>query len=591
MYNQTTSISSSYFPNTGLPQALSERSESAGAPISVHYNWPELESISINSVLLRTDSIGDFARNWYKSACAIVFQPYDSAERIIVGTGSLIADNTVRTARHVFENGDGYYYCRFFDFNNNQTSFLDRSIFGNIKQAEAGVDLADIPLKSLNKNDFQKYCKVIYAVNDDQHPEGHVVMFHFANGEFKLSVAYVDADDYFTFQQRIFAAAGDGASGAALIWQQLDGTVSIGAHSVYNHGDNQRAIIQAAQFNTCFHLPTPESAPYHPKYDQSQTLAKGPNGEGPEFVRYYVPDNVDLVFEKEYLTDFFAILRDYVFNITHTSLGIRDELFEEIKETENLVLSKKESKKQTLLHSLCTKINTYFGVESSEEDYIKNNSQYIHYRFFSKLFDSFQTLHKDLIKASPQNGLELSCFELPKSSKKKSRKIHFNEDVLSLNKEILPDSFQYLVNTISKYWKKGIVFDFRLTKQLKDDLSEATKNSSVPGSMRSSHQNINGVLPHLNLNSLSQISEIYRQYCDTQLNSGSSDLSSTANGYVEYTINLSPDHRLVFDYVTGIFYISFTHYNFWEFDGEKISKKGDCIPQTNSTYSPFFKLI
>lgn len=225
MYNQTTSISSSYFPNTGLPQALSERSESAGAPISVHYNWPELENISINSVLLRTDSIGDFARNWYKSACAIVFQPYDSDERIIVGTGSLIEDNTVRTARHVFENGEGHYYCRFFDFNNNQTSFLNRSIFGNIKQAEAGVDLADIPLKSLNKNDFQKYCKVIHAVNDDQHPEGHVVMFHFANGEFKLSVAYVDADDYFTFQQRIFAAAGDGASGAGLIWHQLDGTV------------------------------------------------------------------------------------------------------------------------------------------------------------------------------------------------------------------------------------------------------------------------------------------------------------------------------------------------------------------------------
>ena len=79
MYNQTTSISSSYFPNTGLPQALYERSESVGSPISVHYNWPELENISINSVLLRTDSIGDFARNWYKSACAIVFQPYDSA--------------------------------------------------------------------------------------------------------------------------------------------------------------------------------------------------------------------------------------------------------------------------------------------------------------------------------------------------------------------------------------------------------------------------------------------------------------------------------------------------------------------------------
>ena len=75
------------------------------------------------------------------------------------------------------------------------------------------------------------------------------------------------------------------------------------------------------------------------------------------------------------------------------------------------------------------------------------------------------------------------------------------------------------------------------------------------------------------------------------LNSGSSDLSSTANGYVEYTINFSQDHRLVFDYVNGIFYISFTHYNFWKLVDGKIIKCGDCIPQTNDTYYPFFKLI
>ena len=430
-------------------------------------------------------------------------------------------------------------------------------------------------------------------VNNDQHPEGHVAMFHFANGEFKLSVAYVDADNYFTFQQMIFAAAGDGASGAGLIWQQLDGTVSIGAHSVNKRADNQRAIIQSAQFNTCFHLPTPETAPYHTKYDQSQTLAKGPNGEGPEFIRYYVPDDLDYVFENKYLTDFFAILQDYVINVTHKSKGIQAELIEEINKTKTLVfnINNTKSEKEALLHFLCNKINTYFGVQSLAKDYIKNNSQWTSYRFFPNLFKYFQNIHQKLIQASPQNGLELSCFKLPKSSKKNGRKIDFDKYIPVLDKKLLPDSFQYLVNTILKYWHQGIIFDFRLTKQFKDSLSEATKNSSVPGSMRSSHQNLKGLLPELNLKELSQNSESYRQYCETQLNSGSSDLSSTAKGYVEYTINLSHDHRLVFDYVNGTFYISFTHYQFWKFDGKNISTVCDPISKSDAIYYPFFKLI
>ena len=100
-----------------------------------------------------------------------------------------------------------------------------------------------------------------------------------------------------------------------------------------------------------------------------------------------------------------------------------------------------------------------------------------------------------------------------------------------------------------------------------------------------------GVDRAIDIVDLTQRSKIYHQYCDTHLSIGSSDLSSNAIGYVEYTINLSPDHRLVFDYVNGVFYITFTHYNFWRFDGERIKKCGDDIPQTNDTYFPFFKLI
>jgi len=190
----------------------------------------------------------------------------------------------------------------------------------------------------------------------------------------------------------------------------------------------------------------------------------------------------------------------------------------------------------------------------------------------------------------------LSLFESIKS--KGYRLDYFNSDLENyfnqipvISRKLLPPSFRVLINKIYESWKSGIVFDERLNTQLKTCHKNSTKKSKIPGAMRSSHQNSSNVLPRLLLSNLKWNSTIYYKYCLENLNPGSTKLNSTPTGYVEYTINAEHGNRLVFDYVNGTFYISFTHYKFWENNNGNINPISKSIPQRNDTYYPFFKLI
>ena len=286
------------------PQPSSSSFSNIGAPITVYNNWPEaLSNASIFPYLLPSTHASNFhafVRNWYQSACAIVYYP-DSGDPKVVGSGSLIKDRIVSTARHNIEQiPRDKLFVRFFKYTVEETNdnnfllireaYLDIPIIAKTPALE-GIDaiLLDIPLLE-NTNIFRQYAKVLpiemNLFNGDILPDGHYAMFHFSAGKPQISIGNIK-----TYSQgsrlynEISIQAGPGASGATIIWKGLESITGRGLsiYRVIENGSVERRIINFSQFKNPGYTDN-ISAPYLNGSFSIPLAAL--NEDGYEFLRY-----------------------------------------------------------------------------------------------------------------------------------------------------------------------------------------------------------------------------------------------------------------------------------------------------------------
>lgn len=244
-----------------------------GADVSIYNNWPkDIHNSSIFPYLLLNSADAQqfpefctFIKNWYQTSCAIVFEP-TVGDRKVIGTGTLVKNGLIITARHNFQYiPTKSLYIRFFRYvvKNHDSkrlyvkeSYLDLPVI-NKNLAKGGLDAGGLEFSQpLNKNLLSKYTKILPITKnlnsiDGLLPSGHYAMFHFAAGKPQISIGKIEDSDYYPYNEDINIHAGPGASGATIIWHAFDQTLGMGI-SVYRIHDNNkiyRRLISFAKFS------------------------------------------------------------------------------------------------------------------------------------------------------------------------------------------------------------------------------------------------------------------------------------------------------------------------------------------------------
>jgi hypothetical protein len=237
------------------PRAAPARwSSISWAPVTIYNNWPDkLNNVSIFPYLL-PDGMGQphkelssFVKEWYQCACAIIYRA-SSIDSKIVGSGALVEENMVATARHNFESiPPSNLYIRFFKyliqkapdpmFLEIRESYLDVPV---IKRyiPKSGLDAGYLQIPKLSEDTFFQYAKVLplhKEMFNDSIPIGHYAMFHFAGGKPQISIGEIQSSlmGIGTPLHNVIALqAGPGASGAAIIRKTFN-EVQGGGISIY----------------------------------------------------------------------------------------------------------------------------------------------------------------------------------------------------------------------------------------------------------------------------------------------------------------------------------------------------------------------
>ena len=264
-----------------------------GSTISeVDNNWPnDLANASLFPYLIEGSDVSDiylefcaFVQKYYKSSCAIVYYPENGYPKII-GSGSLIKESRVATARHVFEGVDlSRLYARFFDYAVTNTTrsdclrvienYIDIPVVSPIRAA-SGLDAGYLDLVNIPRELVSRFMRILpttsgqYTDGFTTLPPGYYAMFHFAGGKHLLSTGHVKSLSFGSFlHNNINIDAGTGASGAAIIQKNFERIASHGI-SIYRNILNdmgerrvERRIIPFERFSNAGAINDYISAPY-----------------------------------------------------------------------------------------------------------------------------------------------------------------------------------------------------------------------------------------------------------------------------------------------------------------------------------------
>lgn len=292
--------------------SMPEQTTLTYSPITVWNDWPEkLSNISIFPWLLphaensRHAKFSCFVKSWYQSACAIVYYP-QSGDPKIIGSGALVRDGLVATARHNFENfPQDKLFIRFFYYSVSQVNnhflrireqYLDVPII-NRYPGNYGIDAGYLEIAMLcNKTIVTQYSKILPIEKSlfDHTPlsAGHYAMFHFSGGKPQVSIGKIETQNVgMQLHDNISIQAGPGASGAAVIWKGLNTTLG-GGISIYRIIDNgciRRRIINFSEFYNLGYLDK-ISAPYYFNANFQIIPSTALNESGYEFLRYRLED-------------------------------------------------------------------------------------------------------------------------------------------------------------------------------------------------------------------------------------------------------------------------------------------------------------
>lgn len=283
-----------------------------GFPLTNHNNWPEkLSNASIFPYLARHPSVNPgrydevcaFVNDWYQSSCAIVYSSSTGTE--IVGSGSLVGNGLVSTARHNFEHIPAHHlFARFFRYSVVPTPYvgvlwvqehyLDVPVMSTYR-AINGLDAGCLGLPFLDPKLFSQYARVLpiqASATDGFLSSGEYGMFHFAGGSHQISVGEVRPCTWGSWLHNDIAVqGGPGSSGAVVIGKWLGRVQGCGV-SIYRQVQHdwgtsvERRLISFAHFTNVGATLDPISAPYYysPHFYVSSTNPFSESGY--EFLRW-----------------------------------------------------------------------------------------------------------------------------------------------------------------------------------------------------------------------------------------------------------------------------------------------------------------
>lgn len=157
----------------------------------------------------------------------------------------------------------------------------------------------------------------------------------------------------------------------------------------------------------------------------------------------------------------------------------------------------------------------------------------------------------------------------------------------------LPSAQRALIEDIYLSWRLGRVMDKRDEVSLRD----REKNSNTPGALRSWHVNEQRQLPNISDQQVpAEAQDLDRHYKATGRHPYKPDAEVSAGdgpvGYAEYTGTGIQDDvnnsKIVFDYKTGLMYVTVTHYALWTPSPDETDHKiGDKTAGTGSNSAWF----
>lgn len=276
------------------------------APVTVYNNWPQLSNTAIFPYLMTPDGSDphaefySFVQQWYQSSCAIIYRSSDIDSKVI-GTGTLVSDTRIVTARHNFNNIQiNQLYVRFFKYGVQpkpdnwleiQEHYLDVPVVKTYT-AKEGLDAGQLEIPTFEGGDLSKYAKVLPCNNKlfDNLSPGHYAMFHFAGGKPQISTGEVKETLVgASLHDAITIQAGPGASGAAIIYKAFE-NVAGGGISIYRMIDNgcvERRILSFSLIQNPFSgFKNEISYPYHSNPDFYVIPSHALTESGYEFLRW-----------------------------------------------------------------------------------------------------------------------------------------------------------------------------------------------------------------------------------------------------------------------------------------------------------------
>ncbi|MCC2667239.1 MAG: hypothetical protein K0S63_1155, partial [Gammaproteobacteria bacterium] len=288
------------------PQGYSSFSDDGGGASLTGWNdWPSsLSNESIFPFLLDSPShelppeFCNFIKRYYKASCAIVNKAVDGSVRII-GSGGLISNTMVATARHVFEEirVPNNLYVRFYHYEvtqidrnnlNVKEHYLDIPVI-RTENASQGFDFGYLYLPLLSPALREKYMQPISVDQGSRLSpnlnDGTYAIFHFAGGKYhqiSLGAIYSPSAGA-NLQNNMQIQAGSGASGAIVIRKIFDRikTAGISIYRIIGNGNVERRVVPFSE-NPWFIDRI--SAPYRNEFRVSTPRRQGQNG--PEFAVY-----------------------------------------------------------------------------------------------------------------------------------------------------------------------------------------------------------------------------------------------------------------------------------------------------------------
>lgn len=290
----------------GIESGFGHGSTLSFTSISSYNAWPEEANNASIFPYLNQDRIQEypefsaFIKNWHQSTCAIVYK--NGAINKVVGSGILVTNTDIATARHNFNNIPcDNLYIRFFQYEVTNSSnphylcvrerHLDIPVISK-NQANHGVDGGYLKIPSLqNTSVFKRYAKIIstdFNLFYSALPSGDYAMFHFSGGKPQVSVGKIHVSSFGSaLHDNVFIQGGPGASGAGLICKSFNSVSALGI-SIYrfiNAGNIQRRVIQFSQFkNGVFSDGISDPFLDNPSFKMIPVSAF--NEDGYEFLRY-----------------------------------------------------------------------------------------------------------------------------------------------------------------------------------------------------------------------------------------------------------------------------------------------------------------